>query len=522
MESIKLPIKLIIVIMTVIGLAIAPACKATEPEVIEEPVVEEEPLVEEEPEIVEEPEVVEEEPEIVEEPEVVEEAVEGVTELVWSYSHEESINSLAVDPDGEILVAGEFKASYMHILANGTLIDAIIHEHSVEDLEFSPDGSILGAGQGYFGVLLTDLDSLEEYMTLKHTHNSRLTFSPDGEYVATGDRNGIIWLWDIDNGEQVVELEESEIGDKAITDRWVLDIDYHPSGKILSSVHNDNTVYIWDLEQEQVIDKIQLDDPSFKFSPDETTMAGAIREDGKYIVRLWDVDSGEKIGDLTVPGEVRDITFSPDGSILSVATFGRPTKPDTESTVTIYDVSKQKLLYTLEISLENDDYPGVLSFTPDSGHLAVGTNDGLLELWRLPGAEPLEEPEIDMKEPPPLPSDVLFDTGSAELKAGADEVLEEFANDLYAALPEANITFIGHTDSRGDATSNLQLSIDRATAVKDWFENWAQENDFHGWELLVDGKGDTELKVTDVDTEGNFLVGAGRLNRRVEIEIEVK
>jgi outer membrane protein OmpA-like peptidoglycan-associated protein len=92
-----------------------------------------------------------------------------------------------------------------------------------------------------------------------------------------------------------------------------------------------------------------------------------------------------------------------------------------------------------------------------------------------------------MKEPPPLPSDVLFDTGSSELKAGADTVLEEFAQDLHSALPEAAINFIGHTDSRGDTTSNMQLSLDRAIAVKDWFEDWAEENEVDGWELLVDG-----------------------------------
>lgn len=62
---------------------------------------------------------------------------------------------------------------------------------------------------------------------------------------------------------------------------------------------------------------------------------------------------------------------------------------------------------------------------------------------------------------------LLIDTTDGlELKAGADEVLEEFAQNLYAALPEAKITFIGHTDSWGDVSSNLQLSIDRATAVK--------------------------------------------------------
>jgi WD40 repeat protein len=515
-------IKFLTVFLTIsilaIGLTSTSACSAAEPEAIEEAAEEEQPAVVEEPEIVEEP--VETEP--IDEPEAEEAeeiTAEGHPELVWSYNHENSINSMDVDPDGEILAVGEFKVSYMHILANGDLIDVIIHEHAVEDLEFSLDGAILGAGQGYHGILLTDLDSGEEYMTLEHGHNSRLAFAPDGKHIATGDRNGIIWLWNISDGELLAELEEPEIKDKAIQNQWILDINYHPSGNILSSLHNDYTVYIWDLEKEQVINKIQLDDPAFKFSPTEPIMAGAVREDGKYLVRLWDVDSGNQVGDLSVPGEVLDIAFSPDGKLLSVATFGRPTN-DSESAATIYDISTQELLYTLGMNLENNDYPMTTVFTPDGGHLAVGTNGGMIEFWRLPGAEPLEEPEIDIKEPPPLPSDLLFDTGSSTLKTEADPVLEEFAQDLYAALPEAKITFVGHTDSRGDASSNMQLSIDRATAVKDWFENWAQENNADGWNLLVDGKGDTELKVPDVDSEGNFLEGAGSLNRRVEIEIE--
>jgi len=38
--------------------------------------------------------------------------------------------------------------------------------------------------------------------------------------------------------------------------------------------------------------------------------------------------------------------------------------------------------------------------------------------------------------------------------------------------------------------------------------------------LLTDGRGDTELKVVDVGADGQFLSGAGQLNRRVEIEID--
>lgn len=163
-----------------------------------------------------------------------------------------------------------------------------------------------------------------------------------------------------------------------------------------------------------------------------------------------------------------------------------------------------------------------LSFTPDGGHLVVIRNYGDLELWRLPGAKPLPEPTIDIMQPVPIPGDVLFDTASADLKAEADQVLTELAEDLYAALPEAKLTFVGHTDSQGDAASNQKLSLDRATSVKNWFENWASEKGTDGWIFAVEGKGQSELKVDDVDNEGNFREEAGRVNRRVEIEIEAE
>ncbi len=502
-----------------IAIFLMPACAAA-PEAVPEPDAAPEPEAVQEPEVAPEPE----EPETIQEPEEVPaeepDIAVGEPELVWSSPYENSINSLAVDPDGEILAAGEFKVTYMHLLADGTLVDVIAHEHAVEDLAFSLDGSFLAAGQGYHGVLLTDLDTGEEYMTLDHGHNSRAAFSPDGEHLATGDRQGILWLWRFADGEKILELEDPEIEEKAIQQRWVLDIDFHPSGKLVATTHNDDSVYIWDLEQEQVTASLQLDDRGFGFSPDETAMAGAVREDGQYLVRLWDVDGDGQQGDLVVPGEVQDIAFSPDGNLLAVATFGRPTVQDSASAATIYDLSTQQLLYTLDMNLDNNDYPQVLTFTPDGGHLAVGTNNGLIEFWRLPGAEPLEAPEIDMAEPPPLPSDVLFDTDSAELKPGADDYLVAVAADLYQALPEATITFVGHTDSRGDAAYNMELSMDRAASVKDWFEAWAQDQGIDSWVLQVDGRGDTDLKVPDTDIDGNFLEEAGALNRRVEIEIE--
>lgn len=524
MKSKKFLVKLLIII-TVIGLIIVPACKASEPEVIEEPAMEE-TIVEEEPEAVEEteaeeePAVIEEESEVTEEPE--ETSADGEPELMWSFEHEDldfKLESIAASPDGEIITVGTNLATYNHLLYDGTLIDAITtYRHTVEDVGFSPDGSVMGVGLGAFGSLLIDTENNSELFELHGGYNNRVSFSPDGKHVATANRNGLIWIWDIESGEQVAELEAPAAGKPG----YIWTIDYHPSGSLLAALHwsDKGMVNIWDVEQMQIVDTLELDTltgsthQAFKFSPDSEVMAGITKEDRNQIVRLWTVDGAEKITDLEFEKMPIDLAFSPDGGLLAVASIHLPT--------TVWDVSTGSLLYTLDQALEGTtDGTRALTFTPDGGYIGLIRNQGPLELWRLPGAEPLEKPEIDIKEPPPLPSDVLFDTGSYELKEGADPVLEEFAQDLDAALDTATITFIGHTDSRGDAASNLQLSIDRATAVKDWFENWTQDNGIEGWELMVDGRGDTELKTPDVDAEGNFREEAGKLNRRVEIEIEV-
>lgn len=496
----------LILVMVLLSVLVTGCSSAEEEPVIEDPTADQEPEIAEE-----EPEAVDEEP--------VSDA--GEPELIWSVNHENRIHSIAVSPDGETVAVGEYKVTYVHLLADGALDEVIVHEHAVEDLEFSPDGSILGAGQGYHGILLTSILEGSELMSLDHGHNSRLAFSPDGEHIATGDRTGIVWLWRLVDGERLTALEELEVAEKALQHRWVSAINYHPSGKLLAAIHSDSTVYIWDVEEELVVRTLELNDEPFSFSPDSELMAGAVREDGQRLIRLWTVDGAEQLADFPDPGEIQCLAFSPDSSLLAAASFGRPTGQDSQSATTIWDISSNTLLYTLDQTFVDSDWPVTLAFTPDGGHLAVARNDGTLELWRFPEAEPLVARPQDIRQPPPLPSDVLFDCCLAELKPAAYPELGEFAEELYTAFPVAKITFIGHTDSWGSTEfDHLQLSTDRAEAVKAWFENWAAENGVDGWDLQAEGRGYSELKVPDIDSEGNHLESAAALNRRVEIELE--
>lgn len=62
--------------------------------------------------------------------------------------------------------------------------------------------------------------------------------------------------------------------------------------------------------------------------------------------------------------------------------------------------------------------------------------------------------------------DVLFDTGSSTLKAGAESVLDRLAA-FMRDNPEHRLLIEGHTDSRGSDAYNIVLSDDRADAVAD-------------------------------------------------------
>src|SRR5262249_23071341 len=64
-------------------------------------------------------------------------------------------------------------------------------------------------------------------------------------------------------------------------------------------------------------------------------------------------------------------------------------------------------------------------------------------------------------------SDVLFDTGSATLKAGAREKLAKISG-ILLAHPGLTLQIEGHTDSVGSDEFNQQLSERRADCVRDF------------------------------------------------------
>jgi len=76
--------------------------------------------------------------------------------------------------------------------------------------------------------------------------------------------------------------------------------------------------------------------------------------------------------------------------------------------------------------------------------------------------------------------------------------------------PEAKIELIGHTDTRGSVAHNLQLSADRAEAVRSWLVEYGLEPG------NVAARGLGESQAVPDHRNGRFDEEIGSRNRRVD------
>ncbi|HZZ71195.1 MAG TPA: OmpA family protein [Pirellulales bacterium] len=129
----------------------------------------------------------------------------------------------------------------------------------------------------------------------------------------------------------------------------------------------------------------------------------------------------------------------------------------------------------------------------------------------LPGLEVRQDGDVVRIE---LPSEKLFDPGTARLRNGANLIIENAALEIARVYPNQVIGIEGHTDAdplQGSTwITNHQLSLAQASAV---FEFISTRLRFRPEQLFVAGHGGNNPVVSNAT-----LVGKAR-NRRVELVI---
>jgi WD40 repeat protein len=136
-----------------------------------------------------------------------------------------------------------------------------------------------------------------------------------------------------------------------------------------------NLIRLWHLPDAVPLHTLDLgySVTSAAFSPDDATFAVGL---DRPALQLRRVSDGSFLQQLELQETPAGITFSPDGQIVIV--WSSSSYYGAVAIVNLWQVSDGTLLKTIEVA-----NVGNIVFSPDGTFLAIGLNDGTVQLWGL-------------------------------------------------------------------------------------------------------------------------------------------
>jgi WD40 repeat protein len=268
-------------------------------------------------------------------------------------------------------------------------------------LAWSPDGETLAVA-GSLGVWLYDGDDLEAPPRLIDMDGrvGDLSFSPDSTLLAFAS-GGAVHLWNMDAQTKIATFERSSV------------VAFSPDGSTLATGSTidvpgayppfQGVIYLWDTFTGEKLSTLKFDFKAaafvreLAFSPDGTVLASSSSgvewdscTSAQTAVQFWDVSEaigqGEVIGSAAILMVMESINFSPDGrQFASVVHFENAFY---NGPLQFWDVSDYDLVESERISLDQDETAAVVvehfvTFSPDWNMVAVSgvvrTEDALVD-----------------------------------------------------------------------------------------------------------------------------------------------
>lgn len=203
-------------------------------------------------------------------------------------------------------------------------------------------------------------------------HVFSLAFSPDGALLAAADREAIR-LWDVKRAGILATIElKSGLGDALAFDR---------QGRLVCGSAQNRRLYVWDVERQWPRTVASYPIPgeisSCVLSTDGRLLAFRDSAGAVHVLELSD-DELRSRSVIKPEGGGSPRRFSPDGSILVLATWGQhPARTGLWKTETGERIRDWRL-------------PGATSdllFTPDGRWLVTANQNGTIYLFRVPIAQ---------------------------------------------------------------------------------------------------------------------------------------
>jgi WD40 repeat protein len=237
----------------------------------------------------------------------------------------------------------------------------------VSTMAFSPDGNLL-ATRAYGGALAlwsTDTWTFEELAAGDEIQSdpNDLKFSPDGSRLAAAMESGLL-IWNLDTLEQETTPIQGNVEHVA----------FSPDGSMLAFAQDDR-VSLWDLRTGAEEASLPAVGTALAFSADGTTLyMGGYDSDTTSVLQQWDLASLELLADHSIDG------YAPDSIQVSAADSGRVLACNLEACFTLDDNGS---LEPLTNPLEGNP----MAISGDGTMIAGTTDAGDIVAWEATAGE---------------------------------------------------------------------------------------------------------------------------------------
>lgn len=192
-------------------------------------------------------------------------------------------------------------------------------------------------------------------------------WSPNGRYLASGGNDGSVQVWDAFNGTCLCTYQEPSSNVQAIA--WSPDSTYLVSG------YDNKTLHIWDALQGTLILKYQghtdeISSVSWSKSHPHLIASGSYGYD--ETVQVWDARNGVMLFQQTLPYDIEDVAWSPDGSMVACAGL---------NTLWLVDGANGDIVVTYEVDENYEDGIKTVSWAPNGLSVAFGRDDATVQVW---------------------------------------------------------------------------------------------------------------------------------------------